>query len=58
MQAVALPAGKHAIVFHFQPPLTSLYISLVGLALAVVLCGLLLLPARKSSPAQALSSHR
>lgn len=52
MRAVYLPGGKHTIVFRFEPPLTSLYISLVGLTLAVLLCGFLLFSRRMATPAQ------
>jgi hypothetical protein len=43
MRGVALTPGSHTVEFHFRPPYQSLYVSLVGLALGVALCGLLAL---------------
>ena len=47
MRGVALTPGSHTVEFHFRPPHQSLYISLVGLALGVGLCGFLALSSRK-----------
>jgi hypothetical protein len=39
MRGVYVPAGKHRVEFRFQPPLTAFYVSLVGLATGLILCG-------------------
>lgn len=37
MRGVQIPKGEHRVEFHFRPPINSLYVSLAGLALGVVL---------------------
>jgi hypothetical protein len=51
MQGVALSEGKHAIEFRFQPPLNSLWVSIAGIGLSLVLAGVLtLVPRRREEP--------
>jgi hypothetical protein len=47
MQGVAVPAGKHEIEFRFQPPLNSLWISIAGIVVSLVLAGVLTLVPRR-----------
>ncbi|MBI3878283.1 MAG: YfhO family protein [Verrucomicrobia bacterium] len=42
MRGVHLAKGEHTVEFRFQPQLTSLYLSVAGFVVALVLCGLLL----------------
>ena len=41
MQGVRVPAGTHDVEFRFAPPLRSLYVSLAGIAFALLLAGVL-----------------
>lgn len=42
MRGVFLPPGTHTVAFRFRPPMDSFYISLAGVALGILLCGVLL----------------
>ncbi|HEY5912162.1 MAG TPA: hypothetical protein VJA21_16280 [Verrucomicrobiae bacterium] len=48
MRGVFLTPGSHEVQFRFQPPLGSLYVSLVGVGFGILLCGLLLVVTRSS----------
>jgi hypothetical protein len=51
MRGVYLTAGPHTVDFHFQPPYQGLYVSLVGVVLALVLVVFLALqPAEAAAP--------
>jgi hypothetical protein len=41
MRGVYLPAGEHAVEFHFSLPMKPLYITLAAMALGILLCGFL-----------------
>lgn len=41
MRGVFLQPGKHTVEFRFQPPVTTLYVSLAALLLGFVFCGVL-----------------
>jgi hypothetical protein len=41
MRGVQVPAGASTVVFHFQPSLTGMKITLAGFAFGLLLCGLL-----------------
>lgn len=43
MRGVYLPAGNHSIQFSFEPPVKGLYVTLAGIALGVLLSGVLAL---------------
>ncbi len=40
MRGVLLPKGEHKIEFHFRPPITSLYVSLFGISIPLLLLGI------------------
>lgn len=42
MRGVQVPAGKHAIEFRYEPPITGLYITTAAIALALLLLGVVL----------------
>lgn len=42
MRGVFIPAGKHLVEFSFLPPMGSFYVSLAGVILGVLLCGVLI----------------
>jgi hypothetical protein len=42
MRGVYLPAGKHAVEFHYLPPITSFYVSLAAIGMGILLSGFLL----------------
>jgi hypothetical protein len=46
MRGVYLPAGDHTIEFRFEPPLTTLYVSVLAIASSLLLCGILVLTSR------------
>jgi hypothetical protein len=53
MRGVALPVGEHKVEFRYEPALQGFHTTLAGLALAIVLCGVVpFIPERKeaSSP--------
>ena len=49
MRGVQLQPGTHTVVFKFAPPVSTLYVSLAATALALALCGVLLVDKRKPS---------
>jgi hypothetical protein len=49
MRGVQVSPGQHVIEFRFAPPIGSLYVSLAAVVLALGLCGLLALYARRPS---------
>jgi hypothetical protein len=58
MQGVQLEPGKHLIEFRFQPPTTSLYISLAAIAIALGLCAWVAWPTSgKASAVSAVSAE-
>jgi hypothetical protein len=59
MQGVQVPSGTHEIEFRFEPPQTSLYVSLAAIGLGLVLIGVLGLsraPEEQPSPQPAAPS--
>lgn len=42
MRGVQVPAGKHAIEFRYEPPITGLYVTLAAMTLALFLLGIVL----------------
>ena len=51
MRGVALPAGAHTVVFHFEPPTSALYSSLTAIAAGLLMCGYLVFSRRAAGPA-------
>ena len=49
MRGVQLSEGEHKIEFHFRPPVTSLYVSLAGIGLGLLLVGLVVLLHRRKA---------
>jgi hypothetical protein len=52
MRGVYLAGGSHRVEFRFQPPLTAFYISLVGLAAGVILCGYVVVMRNSAKPSE------
>jgi len=49
MQGVFLQPGPHTVEFVFQPPMGSFYVSLAGIGLGILFCGLLLVASKGPS---------
>lgn len=49
MRGVQLPKGEHKVEFHFRPPVTSLYVSLAGIGVAVLLVGMVVVMHRRKT---------
>jgi hypothetical protein len=53
MRGVLVPAGTHTVVFSFRLPHTSLWVSLGGIGLGVILLGVVVVDARRPKPLSA-----
>jgi uncharacterized membrane protein YfhO len=57
MRGVYLPPGNHVVDFRFEPPHWTLYVSLTGIGLGLVLCGLLAFSGTRRNPSAPIQSQ-
>jgi hypothetical protein len=58
MRGVFLTPGEHTVEFRFQPPLTTLYVSLCGWAIGILTAGYLIYAFRTVAPAAGRETNR
>ncbi len=47
MRVVALEPGEHSIVYKFEPPITTLYVTVAAIGVGLLLCGFLFVSSRR-----------
>ena len=57
MRGVNVPAGNHTIEFYYAPKVSGLYVTLAGIGLGILLCGVLFVASRRPTEENAESTQ-